>query len=291
MENNNTQSHELVPSSNKPVRRTRHKAEKQKPAAENRPKNNKRNFALRRKPRSHAAYAKQRENRFHKPSLGEKLVNTLSGLIGKSLKIIIPWAIISVLVFSYGAYAIFHTATLNSALPTWYIVLLAIVVFGGFGFFGLIYGIAMALLYTVKYFSESVGSLVRETINRIKNSIESKIDNFSDSLSKKDVVTVIKNTFEDLSRNVRRYAANTAVGLIAIAALGSLLFFTKKTLIRSAAGIRNKADFFAVLSAKTALFAAVILNLSFFAKLAIWAGYLIGLLVILAQIITIFLIK
>jgi hypothetical protein len=149
----------------------------------------------------------------------------------------------------------------------------------------------MAFLYTVKSFSDSMGSLVREAINRIKSSIESRIGNAAEAISHHEVTQVITQIFTELSQNIRQYAARTAAGIITIAVLSGVIYIAKNILLRGVNKIKNKADFFALLSARSALVLAVILNLSFFAKLAIWFGYLAGIIIILTQALIIFLLR
>ncbi|MDR0952674.1 MAG: hypothetical protein LBM71_00545, partial [Elusimicrobiota bacterium] len=158
------------------------------------------------------------------PTLAEKLVSTLTGLIGKSLKLIIPWILFSTALFTVGAYYLFIYATVDKGYPLWYLVFLGIFVFAVYIGLGFFYGLAMSLLYTIKVFSESLGSLIRETINRIKNSIESKIDNITDTISRQEVVSIIHETFKELTQNIRKYAAKTAAGAIAIAALVFVIY-------------------------------------------------------------------
>ncbi len=226
-----------------------------------------------------------------KQSLAEKLVKTFTSLISRGIKTIIPWTLLSTLLFSAGAYYVFGTCFAGHGYPLWYLITAGITLFGFYALFGLIYGMAMGLLYTIKSFSEAFGSLIRETINRIKNSIESKIDNIADTLSRNEVSRVVKQTFDELSKNIRKYAAKTAAGITALAVLGGVIFICRKVLLSSLSKIKNKADFFAIMSAKAALVAAIILNLTFFAKLAIAAGYLIGIIMLAGQAVIILLLK
>ncbi len=226
-----------------------------------------------------------------KTSPTQKMVSSISGLIGKSLKVIIPWIILSTLVFSAGAYFIFNAAVEAHPMPFWYTALLCLFIFGVYGLFGLIFGISMALLYSVKIFSESFSAVIKETVNRVKSSIESKLDNISETLSQNDIASVVKQTFAELSYNVRKYAAPTAAGFFAVAALAGILFFARKAFLKSISKVKNRAEFFAVLSARVTLALAVILNLALFSRVAVAVGYLIGLIVILSQVIAFILIK
>lgn len=226
-----------------------------------------------------------------KESLAEKLVKTFTSLISQGIKTIIPWTLLSALLFTIGTYYVFYTCFAGQGYPLWYLIIAGIILFGFYGFFGLFYGASMGLLYTIKAFSEAFGNLIRETINRVKNSIESKIDNIADTLSRNEVSRVVKQTFDDLSKNIRKYAAKTAAGITALAILGGVIFVCRKVLLSSLSKIKNKADFFAIMSAKAALVAAIILNLTFFTKLAIAAGYLIGIIMLASQAFIILLLK
>lgn len=226
-----------------------------------------------------------------KTSPTQKMVSSISGLIGKSLKVIIPWIILSTLVFSAGAYFIFNAAIEAHPMPFWYTALLCLFIFGVYGLFGLLFGITMAMLYSVKIFSESFGLVIKETVNRVKSSIESKLDNISETLSQNDIASVVKQTFAELSYNVRKYAAPTAAGFFAVAALAGILFVARKAFLKSISNVKNRAEFFAVLSARVTLALAVILNLALFSRVAVAVGYLIGLIAILSQIIAFTLIK
>lgn len=233
-------------------------------------------------------------NRFQsapKNPLAHKLVSNVNGLIGRSLKVIIPWIILSTAVFATGAYFVFNTAVAGRNFPMWYTVLLCIAIFGLYGMFGVIYGTVMALLYSVKLFSESFASIIKDTVQRIKNSIESRIDNISESLSRHDVAKVIKQTFGELSSNVRRYAARGAAGVITVTTLITVLFLARKAFLKSVSKIKNKAEFFALFSARVTLVLAVILNLTLFTRIALFAGYLIGLIAILSQVLAVSLLR
>lgn len=219
----------------------------------------------------------------HKQSLAEKLTKTFTSLISKGIKTLIPWVLGSTIVFTLSTYYVFHCCFVDQNYPIWYVVICAVILFSVFIFFGFSYGLIMGLLYTVKSFSQSFGGIIRDSINRLKNSIESKIDKAADSLSKNEAAKIVKQTFDDLSANIRKYAARTTAGIAAITVLGALVFICRKFLIKSFSAMKNKADFFAILSARTALVAAIILNLTLFTKLAIAAGYLIGIAVLAAQ--------
>jgi hypothetical protein len=238
-----------------------------------------------------SAQAQNNAHQHHRQLLGHKLISSVSGLISKSFGVFILWTLLCAAVFTAGAYFVFAFAIADRGFPLWYNILLGCVLFGIYGLFGLFYGFMMAALYTVKSFSYSVGGLVKEAISRVKNSIESRIDNISETISRNQVVEVVRQTFAELSRNIRQYAARSAAGFMALGVLTGAVFIARGFLIRSAENIKNKADFYTLLSAKAALVLAVILNLSFFAKLALWFGFLIGLIAALAQALMIFLVK
>ncbi len=238
-------------------------------------------------------YRNMRNNNFkpHKQSLAEKLIRTFTSLISKGIKTILPWTLLSMVLFILGAYYTFYACFTNHGYPLWYMITAGLLLFGFYSILGLFFGMGMGILYTIKSFSEAFGQLIRETINRVKNSIESKIDNVADTLSKNEASKVVKQTFDELTKNIRKHATKTAAGVTALTLLGGVLFICKKTMLISFSTIKNKADFFAILSARAALAAAIILNLTFFTKLAIAAGYLIGLIMFGIQAFMVVLLK
>ena len=143
----------------------------------------------------------------------------------------------------------------------------------------------MALLHTVLSVSSSLGETVRKTALRVKNSIESKVDKFTDNLEQNNLLETIKRTFEDISKNIRRYAAKTAAGVLVIACLGGILFVIKNITVRSFKKVQNKAEFFTKMSIRFSLIIAVVLNLRFFTKIALVLGYLVGILLVLSQVV------
>ncbi len=217
------------------------------------------------------------------PTAGEKLVDNISSLISHSIKNFVFCIFVSVSLFCVGGYFMFERGFLAWGYSLWFLILAGCFIFGASALFGLIYGVAMAALYTVKSFSQNIGALVRETVNRVKNSIESKIDNVEGSISRSEVIGVIKQAFEELVQNIKRYARRTAAGVLAVGILGGAIYLARNFLIKSAVKIKNKAEFFTLLSARTALILAVILNLTFFAKLGIFIGYLLGIMLLMAQ--------
>ncbi|MDR1683952.1 MAG: hypothetical protein LBR90_00620 [Elusimicrobiota bacterium] len=247
---------------------------------------------LQRRPRPKRHYAPAKRNapsrehhRRHerRQPPAHKLVNTLSTLVAASIKGFILWAVLSTAAFAAGAYFIFNAALTNADYPLWYNIILGVLLFGAYAFFGLIFGILMAFLHTIKAFAANVGGLVREAIGRVKNSMESKIDNIADTFSHSDVAQIVKQTFNDLSANIRQHAAKTMAGVITIAVLTGLIYAARKILLKSVGRIKNKAEFFALLSTRVTLLLAVILNLKDFAKAAIWLGYFAALTAFMSQ--------
>ena len=220
----------------------------------------------------------------HSASVAEVLVDICQKLIKKSIFLLIPWVLLSSGVLIAGSYLIFKEYFIGMAYPFWYLALVFILLFGIYGCAGFVYGLAMALLHTVLAVSSTLGEIIRKTVLRIKNSLESKVDKFTDSLEQKNLLDIIKKTFEDISQNIRRYAAKTAVGVLVIAFLGGILFLIKNIAVRSFKKVQNKAEFFTKMSIRFTLLAAVLLNLRFFTKIALALGYLIGILLILSQV-------
>jgi hypothetical protein len=182
-----------------------------------------------------------------------------------------------------GSYIIFKEFFIGMAYPLWYLILMGFIFFGIYGFLGFFYGLMMAFLHTILSVSSSLGDIIRKTVLRVKNSIESKVDKFADKLEQNSLLETIKRTFEDISKNVRKYAAKTAAGVIVIAFLGGILFVIKNIMVRSFKKVQNKAEFFAKMSIRFSLLLAIVLNLKLFTKIALAAGYLIGILLVLSQ--------
>ncbi len=220
----------------------------------------------------------------HNTPVAEVLVDICHKLIKKSIFLLIPWVILSSGILIAGSYIIFKEYFIGMAYPFWYLALVFILLFGIYGCAGLVYGLTMALLHTVLSVSSTLGEIIRKTVLRIKNSLESKVDKFADSLEQKNLLDIIKKTFEDISRNIRQYAAKTAVGVLVIAFLGGILFLIKNIVVRSFKKVQNKAEFFTKMSIRFTLLAAVLLNLRFFTKIALVLGYLVGILLILSQV-------
>ena len=225
--------------------------------------------------------------KYHKnniSSVGEILVTIANKLIKKSLLLLIPWILLSVGILMTGSYFIFKEYFIGMAYPWWYLVLVALLLFGVYGVIGFIYGLTMALLHTVLSVSSSLGEIIKKTVLRVKNSIESKVDRFADQLEQNSLLELIKKTFEDISKDIRRYTKKTALGLLALGFLGGVLFFIKNIVVKSFKQVQNKADFFAKMSGRFSLIIAIILNLKLFTKIALFIGYIIGILLILSQV-------
>lgn len=219
----------------------------------------------------------------HHSSVAEVLVDTFQKLIKKSLLLLIPWILLSMGVLLTGSYIIFKEFFIGMAYPWWYLTLIALLLFGTYGIIGFIYGLTMALLHTVLSVSTSLGDTIKKTVLRIKNSIESKVDKFADNLEQNNLLGTIKRTFEDISKNIRKYAAKTAAGVLVIACLGGILFIIKNITVKSFKKVQNKAEFFAKMSIRFSLLLAIILNLKLFAKITLLIGYLVGILLVLSQ--------
>lgn len=225
---------------------------------------------------------KIRQPRQHSP-VAEVLVNICQKLVKKGLLLIIFWVFLSMGVLLTGSYIIFKEFFIGMAYPLWYLILMGFIFFGIYGFLGFFYGLMMAFLHTILSVSSSLGDIIRKTVLRVKNSIESKVDKFADKLEQNSLLETIKRTFEDISKNVRKYAAKTAAGVIVIVFLGGILFVIKNIMVRSFKKVQNKAEFFAKMSIRFSLLLAIVLNLKLFTKIALAAGYLIGILLVLSQ--------
>lgn len=217
-------------------------------------------------------------------SVAEVLVNICQKLIKKGFLLIVFWVILSLGVLFTGSYLIFKEYVWGMAYPWWIITLAVLFLFGGYGLIGFLYGVSMALLHAVYSLAGNLGDIIRKTALRVKNSIESKVDRFADKLEQNSLLELIKKTFEDISKDVRRYATKTAFGVVIVAFLGGILFLFKKIVVTSFKKVQNKAEFFTKMSVRFSLIIAIILNLRFFVKLALIVGYLIGVLLVLSQV-------
>ena len=217
-------------------------------------------------------------------SVAEVLVNICQKLIKKGFLLIIFWVALSLGVLFTGSYLIFKEYFVGMAYPWWYLALVILFLFGIYGVIGVMYGVIMALLHTISSVSSGLGDVIRKTVLRVKNSIESKVDRFADKLEQNSLLDLIKKTFEDISKDIRRYATKTALGVLIVAFLGGVLFLIKKVVVMSFKKVDNKAEFFTKMSVRFSLLIAVILNLKFFIKLSLVFGYLIGVLLVMSQV-------
>ena len=224
-----------------------------------------------------------RPRRHDSSPVAEVLVNICQKLIKKSLFLIIFWVLLSVGALMTGSYFIFKEYFWGMAYPWWYLALVIVILFGVYGVMGFCYGVCMALLHSIYSLAGGLGDIIRKTVLRVKNSIESKVDRFSDELEQNSLLDLIKKTFEDISKDIHRYATKTMYGILIIAFLSGVIFLVKKIVVTSFKKVQNKAEFFTKMSIRFSLVIAVILNLKFFTKLALIVGYLIGLLLIVSQ--------
>lgn len=222
--------------------------------------------------------------RQHTSSVAEVLVDICQKLVKKSLLLIIFWVILFVGLLFAGSCFIFKEYFLGMAYPWWYLAIVIFLLFGVYGFIGFVYALSMALLHTVYSLSADLGDIIKKTVLRVKNSIESKVDRFADKLEQNSLLELIKKTFEDISKDIHRYAAKTAIGLLVIAFLSGVIFLVKKIVVTSFKKVQNKTEFFTKMSIRFSLIIAVILNLKFFAKIALVIGYLVGILLVLSQV-------
>ena len=214
----------------------------------------------------------------------QKLAQDFTAMLAQSFKIMIPWLILPTTIFLIGAYYVFQAVAFSSYTPLWFKITFGIVNFGFFLIVGLLYGTFMGLVGSLKVFSQNFGLLLRQSMNSLKNSIESKINNISlNMFSKKELSNLINQTFADFSYNIKKYAQKTALGFAAIAIISSVLFFARHFIIRSIGVIKNKADAFALISARTSLFVALVLNLTLFTKIVLWLGIFLGIGILLLQ--------
>ena len=222
----------------------------------------------------------------------QKLAHDFTKMLSASVKIMIPWLLIPSIIFSVGAYFIFDVVVFSYYTPLWFKIIFGIINFGFFLILGLIYGLGMGLIASLKVFSQNFGLIIRQSINSLKNSLENRINNVSFSMfSKKELSNIITQTFNDFSYNIRKYAQKTALGVVAIGILSSVLFFARHFIVRSIGIIKSKADAFALISARTSLIVAVVLNLTLFTKIALWLGTFLGLGIVLLQTVLVLYLK
>jgi len=181
------------------------------------------------------------------------------------------------------------SAIAGKNFPLWYVIFLGVVVFGASALFGLFYGLFMGFLLTVRGFGADMAHLVKDGVNRVKNSIEARAGAGLSGAA--DAAEIITHVFSDLGRNIRQYAAHTAAGFLTFAIISGALFIAKNIIMRGIKKIKNKADFFTMLSARASLILAIVLNLKLFAKIALCFGALLGIAAAMAQIIIVYLVR
>lgn len=221
---------------------------------------------------------------FHRHSKEQKFAQDFTNILSKSVKIMLPYMIIPTILFLIGAYFIFTVVAYNYATPLWFKIIFGIIHFGFFIVLGLIYGFLMGMMASLKVFSQHFSLLIRQAVNSLKTSIENRINNLSfEMFSKKELSNLISQAFSDYSYKIRKYAQKTALGIAAIGIISTILFFARHFIVRSLGIIKNKADAFAIISARTTLLVAIILNLTFFTKILLWIGIFIGVGILMVQ--------
>ena len=214
----------------------------------------------------------------------EKVAKDFTNMLSKSVKIMLPWLIIPTTLFLIGAYFVFKKVVFCTYTPLWFKIVFGIINFGLFLALGFIYGLFMGLVSSLKVFSEHFGMLIRQAMNSLKGAIENKINSLSfEMFSKKELSNIIHQTFTDFNYKIKKYAQKTALGFVAIGIISSILFFAKHFIVRSIGIIKNKADAFALISARTSLLVAIVLNLTLFTKIVLWLGVFLGIFILLLQ--------
>lgn len=214
----------------------------------------------------------------------EKVAKDFTSMLSKSAKLMLPWLIIPTVLFLIGAYFVFDTVISCYYNPLWFKITFGIIVFGFFLILGFVYGIFMGLVASLKVFSQHFGMLIRQAVNSLKGTIENKINSLSfEMFSKKELSNIIRQTFADFNYKIRQHAQKTAIGFIAIGIISSVLFFARHFIVKSIGLIKNKADAFALISARTSLLVAIILNLTLFTKIILWLGIFFGIGILLLQ--------
>lgn len=214
----------------------------------------------------------------------QKFAQDFTNMLSKSIKIMLPYLIIPTILFLIGAYFIFTVIAFNYHTPLWFKIIFGIINFGLFLALGLIYGFLMGMTASLKVFSQNFGLMIRQAMTSLKTSIENRINSLSfEMFSKKELSKLISQAFEDYNQKIKRYAQKTALGVMAIGIISTILFFARHFIVRSLGIIKNKADAFAIISARTSLFVAVILNLTLFTKIILWVGVFIGIGILMTQ--------
>ncbi len=214
----------------------------------------------------------------------EKVAKDFTNILSKSAKIMIPWMIIPTILFLIGAYGVFDAVVFCAPTPLWFKIVFGIINFGFFLVLGLFYGLFMGMVASLKVFSQHFGMLLRQAVNSLKGSIENRINSLSfEMFSKKELSNIIRQTFADFNYKIKKYAQKTALGFVAIGIISSVLFFARHFIVRSVGIIKNKADAFALISARTSLLVAIVLNLTLFTKIVLWLGIFLGIGILLLQ--------
>lgn len=227
-----------------------------------------------------------RKRHYHKKThpQEEKVAKDFTNMLSKSIKVMMPWLIIPTIIFLIGAYFVFDVIISSYYNPLWFKITFGIINFGFFLILGLVYGLFMGLVASLKVFSQHFGLLIRQAMNSLKGSIENKINSLSfEMFSKKELSNLVSQAFADFNYKIKKYAQKTALGFVAIGILSSVLFFARHFIVRSIGVIKNKADAFALISARTSLLVAVVLNLTLFTKIILWLGVFLGIGILLLQ--------
>ena len=220
----------------------------------------------------------------HTQTKEEKVAKDITNMFSKSIKIMIPWLLIPTIIFLVGAYFVFDAIISSYKTPLWFKIVFGIVNFGFFLFLGCVYGLFMGFIASLKVFSQNFSAIIRQALNSLKKSIENKINSLSfEMFSKKELSNLIGQTFADFNYKIKKYAQKTALGFVAIAIISSILFFARHFIVRSVGVIKNKTEAFALISARTSLLVAIVLNLTLFTKIVLWLGVFLGIGILMLQ--------
>ena len=221
---------------------------------------------------------------YHKKNKEKRVAKDFTNMLSKSIKVMLPWLIIPTILFLFGAYYIFKVVVFGYYTPLWFKIVFGIINFGFFLLVGLFYGLFMGLIASLKVFSQKFGLIMRQAMNSVKGAIENKINSLSfEMFSKKELSNLIGETFNDFNQKIKKYAKGTAFGFVAIGIMASLLFLAKNFLVRSLGAIKSKTEAFALISARTSLLVAIVLNATLFIKVFLWIGTFIGIGILLLQ--------
>ncbi|MBQ4493116.1 MAG: hypothetical protein II972_00720 [Elusimicrobiaceae bacterium] len=225
-----------------------------------------------------------RRKHYHKQTNEQKVAQDFTKMLSKSIKVMLPWLIVPTILFLIGGYFVFDALISSYYTPLWFKIVFGIINFGFFLFLGIIYGLFMGLVASLKVFSQNFSLLIRQALNSLKGSIENKINSLSfEMFSKKELSNLVGQAFNDFNYKIRKYAQKTALGFVAIGIITSVLFFARHFIIRSFGAIKNKTEAFALISARTSLFVAIVLNLTLFTKIVLWLGVFLGIGILLLQ--------